>query len=398
MAGKCLIDVNRVGKNYPKLSTSKDRAKAFWAVLKQREIQNHHVILKDISLKIHQGESLGLIGVNGAGKSTLLKMIAGVVKPSSGTIETQGRIGALLELGAGFHPEYTGRDNIMIAGGLLGVSEQELKQKLDSIIAFAGLGDYIDEPIKHYSSGMVVRLGFSVVTAIQPDLLITDEVLAVGDESFQKKCIRWMEQYLAQKGTLVLCTHSMYYIQKLCSKACWIHDGTIRAYGDAFDVTQAYLSYHERLDAEESNNTTAAAEPSQQEYRLENIRIQDSDSSKEIQIDFQSDLIITGHAISPDDRPPVIAIGFVRAGNTPVYGAISEIDGFTPNRIESGRYGFRFLAAQLPLLPGEYTIRLHTMDPEGMRIFDTHEWPLLIRGQTREIGMCRFPHEWERLH
>ena len=397
MAGQCLVNVSHVGKNYPKLTTSTDRAKAFWAVLKQRDIESQHVILKDISLSIHQGESLGLIGVNGAGKSTLLKMIAGVVKPSSGSIETQGRIGALLELGAGFHPEYTGRDNIMIAGGLLGVNERELKQKLKSIIAFAGLGDYIDEPIKHYSSGMVVRLGFSVVTAIQPDLLITDEVLAVGDESFQKKCIIWMEQYLARKGTLVLCSHSMYYIQKLCSKACWIHEGSIRAYGDAFDVTQAYLGYHEKLEAEENLILSESSEPSHQEYRLENIKVQGNPGSSETRIDYQSDLLISGHAISPDDRPPVIVIGFIRSGNTPVYGALSEIDKFTPNRLDNGRFGFRFVAKQLPLLPGEYTIRLHTMDPEGMRIFDTHERSLLIRGQTREIGLCRFPHQWEAL-
>jgi lipopolysaccharide transport system ATP-binding protein len=148
-----------------------------------------------------------------------------VVKPSTGQVVVNGRIGALLELGSGFHPEYSGLENIHLAAALMGMSNAEIDRKLDSIIEFADIGSHIAEPIKHYSSGMVVRLGFAVATAMQPDILITDEVLAVGDESFQKKCIRWIEGYLSQGGTLLLCSHSMFHIQTLCQKAVWIHDG-----------------------------------------------------------------------------------------------------------------------------------------------------------------------------
>ena len=146
---------------------------------------------------------------------------------------------------AGFHPDYTGEANIDLAAALLGLAPAEIADKRDEIIAFADIGEHLRDPIKHYSSGMVVRLGFAVATALAPDILITDEVLAVGDESFQKKCIAWMERYLATGGTLLLCSHSMYHVQKLCRRALWIRDGRVAQYGAAFDVTQAYLAYHE---------------------------------------------------------------------------------------------------------------------------------------------------------
>src|SRR6478736_6170508 len=194
-------------------------------------------------------ESLGIIGENGAGKSTLLKIVAGVITPTRGVVESRGRVGALLELGSGFHPEYSGIANIDLAAALLGLTRAEIAAKRDQIIAFADIGEHIHDPIKHYSSGMVVRLGFAVATALTPDILITDEVLAVGDESFQKKCIAWMESYLGNGGTLLLCSHSMYHIQKLCTHALWLKDGRVERYGAAADVSQAYLAYHEEKDA-----------------------------------------------------------------------------------------------------------------------------------------------------
>ena len=157
-----------------------------------------------------------MIGENGAGKSTLLKIVAGVIPPTRGRVTVNGRVGALLELGSGFHPEYTGLANIDLAAALLGLAPAEIAAKRDEIIAFADIGEHINDPIKHYSSGMVVRLGFAVATTLAPDVLITDEVLAVGDESFQKKCVAWMEHYLGGGGTLLLCSHSMYHVQKLC--------------------------------------------------------------------------------------------------------------------------------------------------------------------------------------
>ena len=211
-----LLEVDDVGKDYAKVEARGGRVRLVLRPPAGRGAARVFRALDGVSFELKRGESLGVIGENGAGKSTLLKIVAGVIEPTRGTVAVGGRVGALLELGSGFHPEYTGLANIDLAAALLGLTPREIAAKRDEIIAFADIGEHIDEPIKHYSSGMVVRLGFAVATALAPDVLITDEVLAVGDESFQKKCIAWMERYLADGGTLLLCSHSMYHVQKLC--------------------------------------------------------------------------------------------------------------------------------------------------------------------------------------
>ena len=226
-----LVQARGLGKAYPKVHRNSDRLRALGRLLFTGVDRDRISVLRDVNLEIHRGESLGLIGANGAGKSTLLKLITGVLTPTTGDVRTHGEIGALLELGAGFHPEYTGRDNVAMAASLHGLTGAELRKRLPEIIAFADIGRYIDEPVKHYSSGMVVRLGFAVIASLKPDLLVTDEVLAVGDESFQKKCVQWMKHYLDEGGTLILVSHSMYHVQKLCRQACWLRDGEIAMAG-----------------------------------------------------------------------------------------------------------------------------------------------------------------------
>ena len=217
-----LISLAGVGKDYPMVSTGAGRLRTLLSLVTGGGVVEHLCALDGVSLEVKRGESLGLVGENGAGKSTLLKVIAGVVRPTRGTATVNGRVGALLELGSGFHPDYTGRDNIALSAALAGLSRGEVASRIAGIIAFADIGAHIDQPVKHYSSGMVVRLGFAIATALEPDVLITDEVLAVGDESFQRKCIRWMEDYLADGGTLLLCSHGMYHVQTLCQKAAWL--------------------------------------------------------------------------------------------------------------------------------------------------------------------------------
>ncbi|HEY2630606.1 MAG TPA: ABC transporter ATP-binding protein, partial [Usitatibacter sp.] len=245
MSAATLVRLAGVTKDYPKLTTDGDRLRTLASLVFGRSEPPHFRALDGIDLQVNAGESVGLIGENGAGKSTLLKVIAGVARPSRGSVEVNGRVSALLELGSGFHPEYTGRENIYVSSAMMGLSHRDARANVGAIIDFADIGAHIDEPIKHYSSGMVVRLGFAVVTALRPELLITDEVLAVGDESFQKKCIQWIEGYLDGGGTLLLCSHSMFHIQTLCRKTMWIHHGRARAFGDTFDVTREYLTYHE---------------------------------------------------------------------------------------------------------------------------------------------------------
>lgn len=183
-----LLHAEHLGKAYPRSGDARTRLSAFGRILLGRSFPQWDV-LHDVGFTVRRGESLGIIGENGAGKSTLLKLISGVLLPSAGSIERHGSMGALLELGAGFDLERTGRENISIAAGFLGWNGAQIRERFEEIVAFADIGRYLDEPVKHYSSGMVVRLGFAVIAAVKPDLLITDEVLAVGDESFQKKCI-----------------------------------------------------------------------------------------------------------------------------------------------------------------------------------------------------------------
>jgi len=223
-----LVCLRGITKDYPKVATGGDRLRTLASLLLRRGDMPHFRALDHVDLVVRRGESVGIVGENGAGKSTLLKIIASVVRPTSGEVSVLGRVGALLELGSGFHPEYTGRENIYLSSALMGLSRREARAKVDGIVEFADIGEHIDEPIKHYSSGMAVRLGFAVATALEPELLITDEVLAVGDESFQKKCIAWLEGYLAGGGTLLLCSHSMFHVKTLCQRALWIQHGAVR--------------------------------------------------------------------------------------------------------------------------------------------------------------------------
>jgi lipopolysaccharide transport system ATP-binding protein len=253
-----LVRLQGVSKIYPRVHNPWERMKAFNAVFWGRESTDGARVLHDIDLEVWRGQSLGVIGENGAGKSTLLKVLTGVIQPTTGTVQVNTKTAALLELGAGFQPDFSGLENVRMKASLLGMGRAELNKRLDYILDFADIGEYIHEPVKHYSSGMVVRLGFAVVAASSPELLITDEVLAVGDESFQKKCIRWIEQYMKQGGTLLLVSHSMYVVQKLCKKAVWIHEGTIKKFGDVYPVTQAYLAWHERRQAQEKEQRVNA--------------------------------------------------------------------------------------------------------------------------------------------
>ena len=244
-------------------------------------------------------------------------------------------MGALLELGSGFHPEYTGRANIDLAATLLGLRPAEIDAKRDEIIAFADIGPHIDEPIKHYSSGMVVRLGFAVATTLSPDILITDEVLAVGDESFQKKCVAWMERYLTNGGTLLMCSHSMYHVQKLCRNALWLREGRAERLGPAADVTQAYLAYHEEKRAAIQRPPQGAAGAAGY-YRLRSFELAPAET-----LAAGSPLAVRGVVDSPDGRAPVVLIGIVRADGTPVYGVATDMDGVAPRALARRPLRFR---------------------------------------------------------
>lgn len=202
-----------------------------------------YLAIEDICFQVNKGESVALIGRNGAGKSTSLSLVAGVIKPTSGSVEVSGRVASMLELGGGFHPELTGRENIRLNATLLGLRRKELNKRIDKIIEFSELGEFIDEPIRVYSSGMLAKLGFSVITQVDPDILIIDEVLAVGDISFQRKCINTINDFKSKGVTILFVSHSMSDIEKLCNKVIWIENHKVRKIGDSKSVIADYKEF-----------------------------------------------------------------------------------------------------------------------------------------------------------
>jgi len=386
-----LLELTGVSKHYPRVGQSGARWAAFWGLLTQGRREAGNPVVEALSFAVSQRESLAIIGANGAGKSTLLKMISGVLQPSAGNIARSGTMAALLELGAGFDPEYSGLDNLKMNAVMLGLTHRQVSDKLDDILAFADIGEAIHEPIKHYSSGMVVRLGFAVAAAVKPDLLITDEVLAVGDESFQKKCIRWIEGYLDQGGTLLMVSHNMYQVQKLCQKALWLEGGRARAYGDVFEVTQAYLAWHERRDAEalaagQQRNAHAS-------YQVQSLTLPGAEAG-ELTVAMGADLRVAITVKALDARAPVVLVGLVRADGTPVYGVSSDYDDIGLQVDSEGLCHLEVVFDQLPLLPGGYALRAHAMDPEGLRVHDTLEVAFTVSGRSREMGLVRLAHRW----
>lgn len=386
-----LIVAQGLGKSYPKAHLASDRLRALARLLRGRKDPDAQYVVESVDLSIRRGESIAVIGENGAGKSTLLKLITGVLTPTTGTVEVFGKVGALLELGAGFHPDYSGRDNVAMAAALHGLSSDELDERMQQIIAFADIGAYIEEPVKHYSSGMVVRLGFAVIASLKPELLITDEVLAVGDESFQKKCVRWMEQYLQDGGTLLLVSHSMYHAQKLCKHALWMNHGKVEQYGDVFDVTQAYLAWHERKQAAEKAVPELKAGI---EFEIEQFSVNGTEGTQAVVMSLGETLSLNATIRSREDRAPIVMFGIVRVDGTPVYGVSTDMDGVAMHKSGSGEYVAAIEFDAISLLPGGYHLRAHTMDTEGLRLFDTFERSLTIRGNTREFGLVRLDHRW----
>ena len=388
-----LARLENVSKIFPRVHRPGERLRAFASILTGSEPSDGAKVLSDINLEVFRGQSLGIIGENGAGKSTLLKVLTGVIQPTAGKVTLNAKVAPLLELGAGFQPEFSGLDNVRMKAAILGLDWDELKHKLDDILAFADIGEYIHEPVKHYSSGMVVRLGFAVVTAANPELLITDEVLAVGDESFQKKCIRWMSGFLERGGTLLMVSHSMYHVQRLCHRAIWLHNGSVRRSGDVEQVTQDYLAWHEQRSVAEKKQR-AAVSGNDGHYRVAAVDLEGAaDQDAELPV-IEHQLRAEVGLYSPDGRMPVCLVGIERADGTPIYGISSDTDHICGAQYGEHQFRFRVEFSVSRLLPGRYHFKVHAMDPEAIRVCDTHDLSFQVRGKSEEFGLVRLPYRW----
>ena len=259
--------------------------------------------LDEVSFEVEPGEAFGVIGSNGSGKSTLLKIVAGIVRPSSGRVTVDGRVAALIELGAGFHPEISGRENIFINGAVLGLSRRQLEAKYDEIVEFSGLGDFIDEPVKNYSSGMYVRLGFSVAIHTDPDVLLVDEVLAVGDEAFSHRCLRRIEEFLARGRTVLLVSHSLGLVEEFCSRVLWLDGGAKRLLGSPRRVADAY---RQAVAEEEGREHLRAKEARQSEQaRAEAVEQERRERDEAAEISLRDEHETTDEIVEAEEAEPL---------------------------------------------------------------------------------------------
>ncbi|HET7399937.1 MAG TPA: polysaccharide ABC transporter ATP-binding protein [Intrasporangium sp.] len=303
--------------------------------------------LKGVSFEVEPGQTFGLLGGNGSGKSTMLKCIAGILVPDAGSITTRGRVASLLELGSGFHPELSGRDNVYLNASILGLSRKETAARFDDIVDFSGIREFIDSPVKNYSSGMYVRLGFSVAIHILPDLFLVDEVLAVGDEQFQRRCAEKFGDLQREGTTIVLVTHSMAQVRDLCDGALWLDKGTPRAIGDAATVVSAYLDEQDRLEA--SHEVVAAARVTLRDGAGRDAT--DVPSGSEITAHVEADLV------QPRERVRV-KLELLDGRGVPI------LDGRSDVPVSDGRVTTEVRVPALPLRAGEYVVRA-SIEAEG---------------------------------
>jgi ABC-type polysaccharide/polyol phosphate transport system ATPase subunit len=369
--------------------------------------------LKGVSFAVDKGEAFGIIGRNGSGKSTLLKIITGILKPTSGTVAVNGRIAALIELGAGFHPEITGRENIVINGIMLGLTRREIEQRFDSIVEFSGISDFIDQPVKTYSSGMYVRLGFAVAVHVDPDVLLIDEVLSVGDEEFSAKCVAKIQEMKYRGVTLVFVTHQLDQVRNLCDRALWLDHGQVEAIGDPVRVVDHYLQ-------EVAGTSVAAAAPAAGTTTAE-AAVATQGAHKDEEERFGSGEVILSRVALADDRGRelvalgagtavtiemdvtvrvpqddfVFGVGIYHADGTCVYGTNTDLEGLSPQRLE-GDGRVRFVMSSLDLVAGTYRIDAAVHTRNG-RAFDYRRGVIrfVVGARVHDIGIYRPKHQWK---
>ncbi len=365
-------------------------------VLRQYAPAEEVEALRDVSFEVARGEAFGVIGSNGSGKSTLLKLIAGTSTPTTGTREVEGRVSALLELGAGFHPDFTGRENAYLNGSLLGLSRKAMDAAMPSIEAFADIGRFFDAPVKTYSSGMYARLGFAVAVHVEPDVLLVDEVLAVGDEYFQHKCFAKIADFQREGRTIVLVSHDLGAVSRLCERAMWLDAGRVAQLGPVRDVLNAYQhTVGEREQRDRAARGEVGARWGSKEIEIVRAWIVGPDGGERAVLDSGEPAAIEIAYRNPAGvSDAVFGVYVYRDDGVGVYGTNTLMDGCeVPVHAEGTA---RFAVDALDLLPGAYDVDVGIIDPQD-RYYDYLQKGLSVRviGRSREVGLVRLRHRWE---
>lgn len=403
-----LIRLERVSKRFT-LRSDRDRSfqSQFIRIFNPRNApersRTSFWALRDISLEVYPGESVGIIGPNGSGKSTLLKVLSGILEPTEGKSQVKARIASLLELGAGFHPDLTGRENIYLNGSVHGLSHRQIDERLDAIIDFAELGDFIDMPVNHYSSGMYVRLGFAVAIHTDPDVLLVDEVLTVGDASFQHKCMARIHDFRVRGGTLVLVAHDLGAIQSQCDRAIWLEHGEIQAEGHPTEVVMAYLN---RVAEKEESKTEREELPELPEgqrwgtgrIRVNQVELCDGRGRQRKTFVTQSEMLIRLHYEAKERiEAPIFGLAIHHQNGAHVTGPNTKFGNlFIP--VMEGKGCLTYHVPSLPLLEGGYQLSIAVIDQADTEMFDYHDRAYSFQiypGQSQErYGLVTFNGHW----
>ena len=385
------VDVQHVSKRFKRHTDRRNSLKERIVRGRAKHAEDFWAV-KDVSLQIPKGSVYGLIGHNGSGKSTLLKMIGGIYRPSEGSIHTDGRVAALIELGAGFHPDMTGRENIGLNGSILGLTKKQIGMVTDEIIEFSGLGDFIDDPVKHYSSGMYVRLGFAVAVHMDPDVLIVDEVLAVGDEEFQRKCFDYLSSLRKRGCTIVVVSHGLGQLEGLCDEIAWMDHGELQATGDPSTTIASYLK---RVNADETARnpqitaTRSGDETGEKRLAVTSAAIVNREGAPLNHTETTETFVVrltmtlTEEILGPNVR---IAL---QHDTGPLVAMVSNHQlGTDFGYVQPGEHTVDVAILDNPLLPGRYRVHVDVFDHTGSQTIDT--WndavEFAVRSQRGEIN------------
>lgn len=402
------ISLRNVSKVYRHYDSAWQRLRSIWS---GKPGPNAHVALHPLDLNVRTGEVVGVIGLNGAGKSTLLKLLAGTLAPTTGTVHVQGHVAALLELGAGFHPDMTGRENVYMAAAVAGLSRQRIDALYGEIVEFAGIGSFMDEPVKTYSSGMFVRLAFSVATAVTPDILIIDEALSVGDGQFGRRSFDRIMEFRRAGKTILFCSHSLYQVEALCHRALWVHEGRLHMDGPAAEVVAAYNSFlgtpgSAPLAGEAVLGTAGSVDmlvtgAESADTRLISVTVNaDGRGGDPLRLKSGVSTLTATICYVSSMRVPVpsVAVAIVGTASGRVVASAGTFnDGYRVSRDDQGYSEVRLSFPSLPLLKGQYELNVYLLCEQGIHVYVEADRvvEMLVEQEGLEQGVVSLPHAWQ---
>jgi len=403
-SNELVIELKNIEKNYKMYKRPLDRLLQMFPWNRDKKLYENFYALKDINLDISRGEVIGLVGQNGAGKSTLLQIVCQTLQATGGTLRVNGRIAALLELGSGFNLEFSGKENVYMAGAIAGLHKKQIDEKYESIVNFSGIGDYIHNAVKTYSSGMMVRLAFAVATSIEPDILVIDEALSVGDGAFARKSFDRIMSLKDAGCTILFCSHSLYQVEVLCDKVMWIDHGTIKAYGEPSGVINGYQKYLDALMNSDGSEQTSIPEEAPRignnsMTRIKKVLISSDDGQEGdlkvlsnatdvcIEVSFVADMSLPtptlGVLITDDQLKNITSCG-------------SFYDNIPLHVDKNGEGTARVTYPKIGLMKGRYYVHVFLMCERAIHIYDGIQCNALnVKQKGSELGVVSLPREWK---